>query len=747
MKYLTILTLFLVNLSLSRAQTPQLDSLDRLIRQARTDTGRINRINEKIMLLGQINLDSAIALSLKTIAQARQINYKVGEGVARMRLAYNYSFKGNYAGAKANLPLAESTFISLGDTARLIKVYNTYGAMYGMQSKYDSSITFLEKGMALAQQTAHQSDLASIYLNIGISYDMLSNRPQALLYQQKGLTLAQAQNDVNTQAYCLVNMANTYKLMGNWAGAERRYKQAIELAKQAGIRNVELYAYSNLVDVYGQLKAPQKAYTFALRAASLGKETGDLAIQATSLAKAATNLAQQKKFVEAESLNRQAMRIADASGQPLNIHQAYAAMGTILKTQGRYASAIPYYERSFDALKDADIYDSQTGEIYAELSDCYEKTGNYPKALATYKTSAAIADSVRGKENVRKATELTMTYEFTKKQQAAQAEQQKQNALSRTRQLALTAGMGLMLVLAAVSFYAYRTKHKANALLYQQKAALEQTLTKLQATQTQLIHSEKMASLGELTAGIAHEIQNPLNFVTNFSEVSAELLEDIREERNKGQRDEALEEEILDDLSGNLGKIKYHGGRASSIVKSMLEHSRTSTGHKQLTDLNALTSKYIQLAYSSLKAKNKTFDVTIVTTFSPTLDPVEIVPQEIGRVLLNLLNNALYAVQAKQQAGLAGYQPTVSVSTNERTSQLGRRIVEIQIRDNGTGMSELVLAKIFQPFYTTKPPGQGTGLGLSLSYDIITKGHGGQLSVISQEGEFTEFRINFPVTT
>ena len=570
MKSLPILALFLFGLfglDVVRAQSPQLDSLNRRISRATTDTGRINLINKKIHLLNQVNLDSAISLALKTIEWAKRIRYRQGEALARMRLAIGYTFKGDYAAAQQNLKQSEATYSALNDSAYLLKVYNTYGMIYGMQSKYDSSIAFFQKSIAIAERNGNKADLGTAYSNIGTSYFMQSNQPLALQYQQKALTLAEAQHDRNTQAYSLVNLANTYKAMGDKKGAERRFYQAIKLAKLEGIKNVELYAYTNLAAMYHEAHSVGKTYEFALKAATLGKEMGDQGIQATSLSRAATSLAEQKKFAEAVTLNRRAMRIADASRQPLNIHQTYAAMGTILNMQANCVAAIPYYEKSFAALKDADIYDSQTGEIYAELSACYEKTGNYRRALATSKTAAAIKDSVRGKENIRKATELKMTYEFGKQQQAVEAEQQKQNVLARTRQWALTGGMGLMLVLAAVAFYAYRTKQKANARLQQQKEELQQTLTKLQATQTQLIQSEKMAFLGELTAGIAHEIQNPLNFVNNFSELSTELVGEIREERRKAERNKALEEEMLEDLSGNLVKINHHGGRASSIVK------------------------------------------------------------------------------------------------------------------------------------------------------------------------------------
>ena len=271
------------------------------------------------------------------------------------------------------------------------------------------------------------------------------------------------------------------------------------------------------------------------------------------------------------------------------------------------------------------------------------------------------------------------------------------------------------------------------------KQQVETAFSELKATQAQLIQKEKMASLGELTAGIAHEIQNPLNFVNNFSEVSAELVTELEEEQQKADRDTELEAELLGDLKQNLQKIAHHGSRASSIVKGMLEHSRTSTGERQSTDLNALADEYLRLAYQGLRAKDKSFNATLKTDFAADLSNVEVVPQEIGRVLLNLFNNAFYAVREKQKSASADYQPTVTVSTRQTYNQ-----VEIIVKDNGTGVPEAVKAKIFQPFFTTKPTGEGTGLGLSLSYDIVTKGHNGTLTVESEQGEGTKFVISIP---
>jgi signal transduction histidine kinase len=281
--------------------------------------------------------------------------------------------------------------------------------------------------------------------------------------------------------------------------------------------------------------------------------------------------------------------------------------------------------------------------------------------------------------------------------------------------------------------------NQRTAALAQQTDALRTTLQELQTTQSQLIQAEKMASLGELTAGIAHEIQNPLNFVNNFSEVSAELLEELAEERARPIRDRTLETELLADLKQNVQKITHHGQRAASIVRGMLEHSRASTGERSLTDLNALCDEYLRLAYHGLRAKDKAFNASFTTDLATDLPLVEAVSQDLGRVLLNLFTNAFYAVRQRQQQGEPGYAPTVRV----RTKREGDEVV-VRVHDNGTGIPEVVRQKIFQPFFTTKPAGEGTGLGLSLSYDLVVQGHDGSLEVESQEGSYTEFIVRLP---
>jgi len=271
-------------------------------------------------------------------------------------------------------------------------------------------------------------------------------------------------------------------------------------------------------------------------------------------------------------------------------------------------------------------------------------------------------------------------------------------------------------------------------------AELNQSLQNLKSTQSQLIQSEKMASLGELTAGIAHEIQNPLNFVNNFSEINKELIDELKQERNKvrGTRSVELENEILDNIQANEEKINHHGKRADSIVKGMLQHSRTSTGQKELTDINALCDEYVRLAYHGLRAKDKSFNAKFETDFDDTVGRVNIVPQDMGRVILNLINNAFYAVNEKAKQNIPAYEPCVAVSTRNLNGD-----VELRVSDNGNGIPQKVVDKIFQPFFTTKPAGQGTGLGLSLAYDIV-KAHGGEIKVETKEGERSEFIIQLP---
>ncbi|MEP0131838.1 MAG: ATP-binding protein [Eudoraea sp.] len=376
------------------------------------------------------------------------------------------------------------------------------------------------------------------------------------------------------------------------------------------------------------------------------------------------------------------------------------------------------------------------------FSDIYDALGNENLA---YKHLKIYKDLIKESEdidiaNVLMKAEVRSVIDRNQKEidilEREQFIKEQQNKNQRLWIISIAGALLFALILSSILFRNNKNRQRANLILQQQKEKVQETLVALKATQSQLIQSEKMASLGELTAGIAHEIQNPLNFVNNFSEVSQELMKEMYEEIEKGNQREALE--TGNDIEQNLEKIHHHGQRASEIVIGMLQHSRSSSGQKEPTDINVLADEYLRLAYHGLRAKDKSFNVTMETDFDESISKINIVPQDFGRVILNLITNAFYAVSERKLQQQEGYEPTVSVSTKKTGDQ-----VLISVKDNGNGIPKKVLDKIFQPFFTTKPTGQGTGLGLSLSYDIV-KAHGGELNVKTKENEGTEFTIILP---
>jgi signal transduction histidine kinase len=384
--------------------------------------------------------------------------------------------------------------------------------------------------------------------------------------------------------------------------------------------------------------------------------------------------------------------------------------------------------------------EKSTAIAYRIISDCYERLGSYDSSFVYLKFATLLNDKLEKAEK-KKIQEFQIAgFEETLKNQELEKEK------IQTQHDIRTYGMlGGLFILTVIGFILYRNNQKekkAKNQLQEKNHIIEKTLTELKTTQAQLIQSEKLASLGELTAGIAHEIQNPLNFVNNFAEVSAEMLLEMDAELDKGDIHEA--KAISADLQQNLSKINHHGQRASFIVKGMLEHSRVATSRDAInrvsTDINALADEYLRLAYHGLRAKDSSFNATIETHFDPDLPKIDVIPQDIGRVLLNLINNAFYAVNEKAKEGIEGYSSTVTV----RTKKL-ENAIEISLQDNGNGIPESIRDKIFQPFFTTKPTGQGTGLGLSLAHDIVTKGHNGTLSVSSIPGATTTFELRLPL--
>jgi signal transduction histidine kinase len=421
----------------------------------------------------------------------------------------------------------------------------------------------------------------------------------------------------------------------------------------------------------------------------------------------------------------------------------FANIGHVYVIQEKYEKALPYTLETINMIKKSGDT-KNLWENYMHASDIYEALGDYKNA---YEYNFLYSNEYARYLNTiidRLESEAQIKYETAKKDEMINA-QKSTIAYQRDIQILIGIIAALLIVSLIGMMRSRRNIKKKRIEIELSREELQQSLENLKNTQSQLIHAEKMASLGELTAGIAHEIQNPLNFVNNFSEVNTELITELHEEFDKGNMNEVLA--IANDLAENEKKINLHGKRADGIVKGMLQHSRTNAGAKEPTDINVLADEYLRLAYHGLRAKDKSFNADFKSEFDKSLPKVNVIPQDIGRVLLNLINNAFYAcaersrstVSEKAKQNIEGYKPEVIVSTKQENEN-----IEIEVKDNGNGIPENVKEKIFQPFFTTKPTGEGTGLGLSMSYDIITKGHGGELKVETTEGEGTEFIIQLP---
>ena len=385
-------------------------------------------------------------------------------------------------------------------------------------------------------------------------------------------------------------------------------------------------------------------------------------------------------------------------------------------------SAIYYAHAWLNILKK--ISENNLGAVYFNMAEAYKLKNNKDSVIKYQTLSISEKDKAYTKRDV--ALNNLQNSALVEQEQMMKLKESEMENKSRIRIATIAVCLIVFTLISIILYSNNLKKQKANKVL-------ETTLTNLKSTQAQLIQSEKMASLGELTAGIAHEIQNPLNFVNNFSEINTELIEEMKVELKAGNKEDAIA--LANDIADNEQKINHHGKRADAIVKGMLQHSRSSSGQKEPTDINKLADEYLRLAYHGLRAKDKTFNATMKTDFDENIGNINIIPQDIGRVILNLITNAFYAVDEKKKSRIEGYEPTVSVSTKKVDDN-----VFVSVKDNGNGISQHVIDKIFQPFFTTKPTGKGTGLGLSMAYDIV-KAHGGELKVDNKEGEGTDFII------
>ncbi len=613
--------------------------------------------------------------------------------------------------------------------------------------------------------------------NLSITYQF-ADPDSSIIFAQQGYLLAIKNNWALNQEKCLNNMANAYGSLGDYFKSIQFFFKALKIAGELNDLYMMSVVNGNIGNSYilrqdynkalPYLRLAQKQFnTFALShkllfrhkyiRALIYENTGSCYLGMHQLDSAAYYL--NICFEDCKKLN-----LTDIIGGIQD------GLGDLQAEKGNKSAALQFYGQSVLSAKAVDDgetvsvaylgkanlhhkYKQQdSAEYYAQkaletaaagkfeqdvlnagkaLYTFYDEDHNLPQAYKYFKITTAAKDSLYSQDKVKQL--LSIDFDEKERQQELQVAQKEAQAeaQNKLRTYILSGGLGVLLLLALIFWRNSRQRQKANAIL-------SKTLSDLKSTQTQLIQSEKMASLGELTAGIAHEIQNPLNFVNNFSEVNTEMIGELEDELKTGNVDEAMA--LAADIKENERKINHHGKRADAIVKGMLQHSQSGSGAKEPMNINSLADEYLRLAYHGLRSKDKNFNAEMVKQFDENLPQINVIPQDIGRVFLNLFNNAFYAVNQKMKTSGPDYKPEVSVKTSTQNGH-----VKITVTDNGIGIPEAIKDKIMQPFFTTKPTGDGTGLGLSLTYDMVVKGHGGTINVDSKEGEFTEFTITLPV--
>jgi two-component system NtrC family sensor kinase len=690
------------------AQTRAVDSLQALLKAAtRPDTVRIRRLRMLAKETLASDLPQSIRLLNEALALSQSIPDPKQEGSILISLATAARRQTNYALARDYTQQAKAVFTRSNDWAGLGKTYLQLSVIDMVQGNSGSAMRAALQGLPYAERAGDRVIQTQLQATLGSIYVQLGNYTDALPVLRAALKNGRAVHNDPVVAASLNLLGNTHRMLRNWPQALSYFQQSVSLNQKTGDTKSATIDEINISELYTQQGNHEQALKYGLEARALARANKDT----------------------------------------YNLPGAELALARIFLATQRLDSAIALAQHGFDLSQPTNSNENlrNASDI---LAQAYAQRGIFDKAYQYQRMWVAYQDSLAGAETQRKTSAMRYGYELDKKQsQIALLSKEKQ--LQRQQLTGLLAGLLTIVLVAGLLIRNIYLKQRTNRALNekndhiaQQRDDLNHTLVELKATQGQLVQSEKMVALAALTAGVAHEIQNPLNFVNNFSEVSLELISELEEEAQKPARDPALEAELLRDLKQNLRKIHQHGARAGDIVKGMLEHARADAGQRQPIDLNVAAEDYLRLAYHALEAKHRGCAVQRILAPDPKLDPLQLVPQEIGRVLLNLFTNALYAVHQKSLVAGPAYTPEVRVSTRQLPDA-----VELRIRDNGTGIPAAALGKIFEPFFTTKPPGEGTGLGLWFSYDIITKGYGGTLTVQTQEGAYTEFVLTLPRAT
>jgi len=681
------------------------DSLRALLKtDARPDTTRVQRYQALSDLMVN-DPPQVVALSKKALVLSQRLHYPKGEG---------------------------SALISLGTAAR-------------GQNDFPLARRYAQQALAVFTRSRDLSGQARAYLQLSLIDEITGvNLVGALQMALQGLTYAERSGDRETQVYLQYTLGDIYIKLGNYTDALLMLQNTLKIGQKLDNKPVVGATLNLLGRTHRLLNHWPLATRYFRRAARLHRRIGDMGNATTDEINLAELYAHQKNYAQALAHGQSAYALVVANHDDYNLPSAKLALARAYLRLGQTDSALALAQYGFILSRRVS---DKTGLADASdiLAQAYARCGDFAQAYHYQSLWVSYQDSLAGAETQRKTSALRYGYELGKKQD--QIALLTQGRLLQRQQLwGLLAGLvGTVLVVGLLGRNIY-LKQRANRALGEkndyiahQRDDLDRALGELQATQSQLVQSEKMLALAALTAGVAHEIQNPLNFVNNFSEVGLELAAELAEETQKPTRDADYEASLLAEIKQNMLIINQHGTRAGDIVKGMLEHAHADKGQRQPLDLNKAVEEYLRLACHNLQAKNHDFILAHTLDLDPRLGLLSLVPQEIGRVLLNLFANAGYAVRQKAARLGPAYVPEVRVST----ARQGQQVV-LRVRDNGTGIPAAVIQKIFDPFFTTKPPGEGTGLGLWFSYDIITKSYGGTLTVATQEGEYTEFTVTLP---
>jgi signal transduction histidine kinase len=616
-------------------------------------------------------------------------------------------------------------------------------AVYYEYTGQDSNTYFVNKALELARKIDFRKGIFLANRSLFFANNLKANYPKALELAFQNLKFTDSLNHLRSyyQAFAHQDLALVKGEMGDSAGNRAETQVSYEFAKKSGFEDNDSWTfYSN--KGLAALRRGQADSGIALLKKSYMMATHKTTRQGY-MGLSTARLADAYRLIHKDSLARLYYQVGIIQCDHFN--NLYIKARIYMNLAQFFAnknqdSALYFARLSFELCQPRNFGDYAV-RVADSLARIFKSRHQPDSALKYIEAMTRAKDSVFGASKMQQFQSLLSKQE----QMQIQAEQEKERYRNRVRLFGLLAALAVFLLIAFILYRNNRQKQKANSLLQHQKVEIENTLSTLRATQQQLIQSEKMASLGELTAGIAHEIQNPLNFVNNFSEVNAELFDEMEKEFNSGNANEAFA--IAGDIKQNLEKINQHGKRADGIVKGMLQHSRTNTGQKELTDVNSLAGEYLRLSFHGMRARDSSFQCEIKEDLDPSIGKISILSQDLGRVFQNIFNNAFYFLNEKTLAlkGKQEYRPLLTISTKCKTSPSGAGVIEIRIKDNGPGISKKIIDKIFQPFFTTKPTGKGTGLGLSLAYDIVVKEHGGTVQVSSEEGQYAEFVIQLPV--